>query len=42
MKGEKEVELWEMFNVMNRKDANREVKNEEKTTPRYCPRGLFF
>lgn len=30
MKGEKEVELWEMFNVMNGKDANREVKNEEK------------
>lgn len=30
MKGEKEVELWEMFNVMNGKDASREVKNEEK------------
>lgn len=34
MKGEKKVELWEMFNVMNGKDANREVKNEEKKEKR--------
>ena len=27
---EKEEELWEMFKVMNEKDAHKDVKNEEK------------
>lgn len=30
MKGEEEVELCEMFDVMNEKNAHKEMKNEEK------------